>query len=1399
MSESDARNLLHLFDRPTEPVFMPKGDSNAVFDVPPEYLMDRYKPLKDTLTDRFGGGERIPVKKITLPDLSLPLQLKRRDNFSLFIPHHRKMAARLITIFMGMRNLDDFISASVYCRDRVNPYLFIYALCVAILHRPDTKHLPVPSLCEVFPDKFMDGQLFAEAKEESNIVPGNQRIPLEIPKDYTATDLDVEHRIAYFREDLGVNLHHWHWHLVYPSDGPLEIVQKDRRGELFCYMHGQVLARYNFERFCNNLGKCKRLNNWREPMAEGYFPKLDNLVGGKVWPARTANTNLSDIYRETEQIKFDIQDLERWRDRIFAAIHSGFVVNNEGQSIPLDELNGINILGNLLESNMLSVNRNLYGDLHNMGHIAIGFCHDPDHRNLETYGVMGDSATSMRDPIFYRWHAFIEDIFQEYKSILPSYSVENLDFPGVRVTEVQVSAGEGRLPNQLFTFWQQDDVDLSRGLDFSPRGSIFARFTHLQNAPFKYTIVVENSKSDMKGTVRIFMAPKYDEKGRMYFRDQKNLFVEMDKFVHNLKPGKNVIVRNSSDSSVTIPFERTFRNVDAKFKDEPMSDEMNFCGCGWPAHMLVPKGTPEGFPAELFVMVSNYEDDKVQGAPSTSCSDASSYCGIRDSVYPDKRSMGYPFDRQPRFGVDFLEQFVTPNMWVQNIGIFFTNKVVQANSATTVQNDNNNSEEPACKMSKNKNVLLHLFDRPTEPMFLPKGDNELFQLPSNYLTDHYKPLKQDFENRFGSIGPERRISVKNITLPDIRFPLELGRRNCFSLFVPYHKKMAARLIEVLMGMRDVDDFLSASVYCRDKVNPYLFMYCYSVAMLHRTDTRDLTIPSLCEIFPEKFLDGGLFKVARESAELQITPESRANNPVEIPRDYTATNAEIEHRLAYWREDLGLNLHHWHWHLVYPTEGPKNIVDKDRRGELFYYMHQQIIARYNTERFCNNLGMTEMLDFRAPIKEAYFPKLDNVVAGQVWPPRFANSTLQDINREADQAKFDIQDLERWRDRILTAIRDGSVKDQNGRQIQLTEEKGIDILGNIVEASMLSPNKTFYGDLHNFGHMAIAYCHDPDNRNLEPNAVMGDTATAMRDPVFYRWHSFIDDIFQKYKSSLPAYKTNQLNFPNVRVTGAEVNPEGRKNRFSTFWQKSDVDLSRGLDFTPGGPLYFRFTHLQHEKFSYKIHYENKGERKLATVRIFLAPKFDEKNRPIDFSKQRTLFIEMDKFLVKLDSGKGSFTRISGLSSVTIPFSRMFKNLSNSGDSSASPEKAANNACGCGWPENLLVPKGTEKGFPCQLFVMMTDLKSDLPEGLDMEPKKCSDSASYCGILGSVYPDRRAMGFPFDRLPRGGADTLEKFLTPNMLVTDVIIQHTNKTETGVKASSAGRTEFERTARCS
>lgn len=94
----------------------------------------------------------------------------------------------------GLRNLDDLQTVAVYARDRVNPVLFNYALSVAILHRQDTKDMNLPLFAETFPEKFVDSKVFREIREEATVVPDGQRMPIIIPRDYTASDLEPEHR-----------------------------------------------------------------------------------------------------------------------------------------------------------------------------------------------------------------------------------------------------------------------------------------------------------------------------------------------------------------------------------------------------------------------------------------------------------------------------------------------------------------------------------------------------------------------------------------------------------------------------------------------------------------------------------------------------------------------------------------------------------------------------------------------------------------------------------------------------------------------------------------------------------------------------------------------------------------------------------------------------------------------------------------------------------------------------------------------------------------------------------------------------------------------------------------------------------------------------------------------------
>ena len=56
-------------------------------------------------------------------------------------------------------------------------------------------------------------------------------------------------------------------------------------------------------------------------------------------------------------------------------------------------------------------------------------------------------------------------------------------------------------------------------------------------------------------------------------------------------------------------------------------------------------------------------------------------------------------------------------------------------------------------------------------------------------------------------------------------------------------------------------------------------------------------------------------------------------------------------------------------------------------------------------------------------------------------------------------------------------------------------------------------------------------------------MGDTTTAIRDPIFFRWHKFIDDTFVLHKKTLAPYEEANLRFNSVVLDEVSVSQVGK----------------------------------------------------------------------------------------------------------------------------------------------------------------------------------------------------------------------------------------------------------------
>lgn len=326
MSAADKKALDLLFQRPLEPAFTSRDNGKSALTLPENFYTDRYKGQAVELESRFGDDvdTKIPLKNIPPPNLSF-ITVGRKKHFSLFNENHKIQAGRLIQLFLDAPDLSTFAALAAYVKERINPVMFQYCYTVAVEHRPDTRDVNIPPIAEQFPNQFVEPSVLNDARAEGTLIRQGNRMVLDIPQNYTASDREAEQRLSYFREDIGVNMHHWHWHLVYPGRGPANVVNKDRRGELFYYMHQQIIARYNVERFCNALPTVKPLSNLRQPISEGYFPKILSSVNNRTYPGRQSNQTLQDMNRE--EGSNTVNDMERWTDRIHLAIDQGFVTD----------------------------------------------------------------------------------------------------------------------------------------------------------------------------------------------------------------------------------------------------------------------------------------------------------------------------------------------------------------------------------------------------------------------------------------------------------------------------------------------------------------------------------------------------------------------------------------------------------------------------------------------------------------------------------------------------------------------------------------------------------------------------------------------------------------------------------------------------------------------------------------------------------------------------------------------------------------------------------------------------------------------------------------------------------------------------------------------------------------
>ncbi|CAG8436977.1 2944_t:CDS:2 [Diversispora eburnea] len=485
-------------------------------------------------------------------------------------------------------------------------------------------------------------------------------------------------------------------------------------------------------------------------------------------------------------------------------------------------------------------------------------------------------------------------------------------------------------------------------------------------------------------------------------------------------------------------------------------------------------------------------------------------------------------------------------------------------------------------------------------------------------------------------------------------------------------------------------------------------------------------------------------------------------------------------LYWWRNDPVVNQHHELWHVVMVS----TIVDgarKDREGENFIYMHRHMVARYDAERLGVGLEIVEALpDYRTPIKEAFYPNpfltQDNdtdASTPRVWfVARPSNESMKDMVQLMGTTFFiyKLSFLERTYEEILKWI------DHN-----YTEDHPVQLGWNDSEANTLGSNVELV--LHNIGHSVLGYIMHP--YSIGCNVLVGARG-GLRDPLFWRWHRHLDSIYLRFQNKLGPNNFSD-DSPNVTIRTTDIflsftdvlletAPDGKADGWQAFGDKTfggdkfDTDLSNLTVVTSELQTKMKnrtytwlednfdkenITYVFPRDWQYFFRVENNvGITSIITIRIFIVPAV--------LANSTTHWIELDKFKRALKPYEKAV--IPRACDKAVVIRKPAQKNETSMDSTAitaeyrtyltqfsDKEVAEKEFCNCGWPYNMIIPRGTKEGMKFKMIVFISDGLNDLVPTFD----QCG-STLLCGAhkWEDKIPDSKPMGYPFNRPFKDGS---------------------------------------------
>ncbi|CAH0683394.1 unnamed protein product [Spodoptera exigua] len=594
---------------------------------------------------------------------------------------HMIQAVKVFKILYFAKDFDVFMRTACWLRERINGGMFVYALTACVFHRADCRGITLPAPYEIYPYFFVDSHVINKAFMMKMTKAANDPVLMNYygikvtDKNLVVIDwrkgvrrsLSQNDRISYFTEDIDLNTYLYYLHMSYPywMKHDMYAVNKERRGEIMSYATMQLLARMRLERLSHEMCDIKPIM-WNEPLKTGYWPKI-RLHTGDEMPVRSNNMIL--VTKENLKWKRMLDDVER---KLRDGILNGKIERRDGTVISLKKPEDIEYLARMVLGGMglVSDDAKFMHMMHLMKRLL-----SYNVYNFDKYTYVPTAldmyTTCLRDPVFWRLMKRVTDVFVLFKKMLPKYTREDFDFPGVKIDRFTT--------DKLVTFMDEYDLDITNALYLDdtemkkkrPDMLMVARMRRLNHHPFKVTVDVTSDKT-VDAVVRIFIGPKYDCLGRLMSVNDKRLdMVEIDTFKYKLETGKNTIVRNSVEMHGVIeqrPWTRRILNnmrdtVGMISKTVDVESWWYKTRVGYPHRLLLPLGRLGGFPLQMYVIITPVRTNLLLPTVDMNLMKERRTC--RWSVCFDTMPLGFPFDRK----ID-MTKFFTQNMKFADVMVY---------------------------------------------------------------------------------------------------------------------------------------------------------------------------------------------------------------------------------------------------------------------------------------------------------------------------------------------------------------------------------------------------------------------------------------------------------------------------------------------------------------------------------------------------------------------------------------------------------------------------------------------------------------------------------------------------------------------------------------------------------